>query len=103
MGEQWTIKDFTVAYVMIKTELGEAANVANAVSALEEVHWAVVVTGPYDVIAGVKVNDNDALGELVIARIHGVLGVEKRSTATSVMSSYHKDGVKLLRGVNGPP
>lgn len=103
MGQGWTIKDFTVAYVMIKTELEEAASVADAVSALEDVHWAVVVTGPYSVIAGLKVSDNDALGELVVREIQAIRGVEKRSTATSVMSSYHKNGVKQLVGVNGPP
>ncbi len=78
---------YSIAYVMIKTECGAAKAVAEAVAQIPRVHWAAVVTGPYDVIAGVRVDDNEALGRLVVDKIHNVPGVTE--TLTAVMMSYH--------------
>lgn len=98
MGNEVTLKDVTIAYVMIKTQIGEATRIAQEVAAIPGVHWAAVVTGPYDVIAGVRAPDNEALGTLVVDTIHGIAGVTETSTA--VMVSYHMPTVK---GVMGPP
>jgi DNA-binding Lrp family transcriptional regulator len=95
------LKDFTVAYVMIKAELGMAAEVAARVSTLDGVHWAVVVTGPYDVIAGVRVGDNETLGALVVEGIQKVEGV--RNPLTAVMTSYYAGGDLERSPHNGPP
>jgi DNA-binding Lrp family transcriptional regulator len=95
------LKDFTVAYVMIKAELGMAAEVAAQVSALDGVRWAVVVTGPFDVIAGVRVSDNEELGRLVVEDIQKVAGV--RNPLTAVMSGYFVDGELERSPRNGPP
>jgi DNA-binding Lrp family transcriptional regulator len=95
------LKDVTVAYVMIKAELGMAAEVAAQVSTLDGVHWAVVVTGPYDVIAGVRVSDNETLGALVVDGIQKVEGV--RNPLTAVMTSYHVGGDLERYPRNGPP
>jgi DNA-binding Lrp family transcriptional regulator len=89
----------TVAYVLIKTKLGAASDVAKAVSELGPVHWAAVVTGPYDVIAGVRASDNEMLGTLVVERIHSTPGVTE--TVTAVMVSFHKGEVP--RGIMAPP
>lgn len=95
------LAEVTVAYVMIKTELGAAADVAARVSALDGVCWAVVVTGPYDVIAGVRITDNVALGDLVVDEIHGLAGVTE--TLTAVMTAYYIDGEPAIEGPHGPP
>jgi DNA-binding Lrp family transcriptional regulator len=70
----------TVAYVLIKTEKGAADDVARAVSEFDGVYWASVITGPYDVMAAVYVDDNAQLGEVVIKQIQHVPGVSNPST-----------------------
>jgi DNA-binding Lrp family transcriptional regulator len=74
----------TLALVLIKTELGMAAQVAEAVSGKENVAWALVVTGPYDVVAAVKVPDNQELGRLIINRIQKIDGVSNPTTLVGV-------------------
>jgi DNA-binding Lrp family transcriptional regulator len=72
--------DSTKALVFIKTELGTAMQVAEAAAELTAVQWAVVVTGRYDVIVAVKVEDNAALGSLVVDQIQQIAGVKDPST-----------------------
>ena len=42
------------AYVLVQTEVGKAASVAEAIGALQGVVMAEDVTGPYDVIVRVE-------------------------------------------------
>jgi DNA-binding Lrp family transcriptional regulator len=70
----------TVALVLIKTELGKAKQVAQAVNELDSVYWSMVVTGPYDVIAAVKVSNNLELGNLVVNQLQGVNGIKNPTT-----------------------
>ena len=51
-----------VAYVLIQTDIGKPPQVADAVSVISGVTSAVVVTGPYDVVARVGAEDMDSLG-----------------------------------------
>jgi len=88
----------TIAYIIITAEPGAAADVAAQVAALDGVHWAAVVTGLYDVIAGARVSDNEALGKLVLEHIQTIAGVAE--TMTAVMSSFHQIAPK---GIHGPP
>ena len=91
----------TVAFVLIKAELRQALSVAKEVSGLDGVRWADVVTGPYDVIAAVRVPDNRTLGALVIESIQNVEGVS--NPLTVVMSEHYKDGAVQPLGHNGHP
>lgn len=77
----------TIAYILVKTESGSAMQVAEAIADITGVHWASVITGPYDVIVGVRVSDNEALGTLVVEGIHTIAGVI--GTTTGVMSAYY--------------
>ena len=77
--EQVELFGKTVAYVLIKTEKGAANDVASAVSEFDGVYWASVITGPYDVIAAVCVDDNAQLGEVVIKEIQQVPGVSNKT------------------------
>jgi DNA-binding Lrp family transcriptional regulator len=70
----------TRALVLIKAELGMAAEVAEQVSVVDGVCWTLMVTGPYDIIAAVRVKDNFALGELVVNRIQNTPGVRNPTT-----------------------
>jgi DNA-binding Lrp family transcriptional regulator len=95
------LTEFTIAYIMITTETGAALTVAKAVSALSGVRRVVVVTGPYDVMATVQVENNDALGDLVINGIQPIDGVLE--TMTMIMSKYFKNNEYKLEIDNGPP
>ncbi len=68
------------AYVLIQTGIGRPPQVAKAVTEISGVTSAVVVTGPYDVVARVTAADVDALGKLTITRIQTVEGVTRTLT-----------------------
>jgi DNA-binding Lrp family transcriptional regulator len=72
------------AYVLIQTEVGKAARVAEAIAGISGVTMAEDVTGPYDVIARVEARTVDDLGKLVIAKIQDVLGITRTLTCTIV-------------------
>ena len=72
------------AYILIQTEVGKAASVAEAVGSVSGVTSAEDVTGPYDVIARVESHTVDELGKLVIARIQDVPGITRTLTCTVV-------------------
>jgi DNA-binding Lrp family transcriptional regulator len=103
----------TVAFVLIKTELGAAARVAAAVSKLnvqvegekgrqvKGVRWAAIVTGPYDVVAAVRVEDNEALARLVIEEIQPIDGI--RNPLTTVVGAWFVNGQGVGFADNGYP
>jgi hypothetical protein len=72
------------AYVLVQTEVGAAADASGDIGALEGVIAAEAITGPYDVIARVQTEDVDALGKLVVSRIHLVAGVTRPLTCPIV-------------------
>jgi DNA-binding Lrp family transcriptional regulator len=72
------------AYVLIQTEVGKVARVAQAVSDLDGVQVAEDITGPYDVIARVQASGLDQLGRLVASRIQAVDGVNRTLTCTVI-------------------
>lgn len=72
------------AYVLIQTEIGKPPQVAEAVSQISDVTSAVVVTGPYDVVARVAAPDMDSLGKLFASKIQSVEGVTRTLTCPVV-------------------
>jgi len=70
------------AYVLILTEVGKVAHVAQALGDLEGVQVAEDITGPYDIIARVQAPGLDQLGRLVASRIQAVDGVTRTLTCT---------------------
>ena len=101
MGVREECQD-TVAFVLIKAKLGMAEAVAKEASRrnwededengtiVRGVRWAIEVTGPYDVVAAVRVKDNEAVGKLVVNEIQAIEGV--KNPLTLVMTRYYKDG-----------
>ena len=95
------LRDKTVAYVLISTEVGMVQSVASAVANMDPVYRAIVLTGPYDVLADVWVANNHELGTVVL-QIHQIDGVI--DTQTSVVTWAFGDGGKQIDAVtNGPP
>lgn len=68
------------AYVLIQTEVGQAATVVRAIRDIDGVTLAEDVTGPYDVIVRAEARNMDELGRLVVARIQGVSGITRTLT-----------------------
>ena len=72
------------AYVLIQTEVGRSAEVADAVGKIPGVRFADVVTGPYDVVVRAESAEIDGLGKLVVAELQAVLGVTRTLTCPVV-------------------
>ncbi len=68
------------AYVLIQTDSGKAADVANAIRGMGGVISTEAVTGPYDVIVFTEADDVDALGQLVVTAIQPVDGIVRTLT-----------------------
>jgi DNA-binding Lrp family transcriptional regulator len=72
------------AYVLIQTEVGKAAVVAEEVRTIPGVDSADDVTGPYDVIVRASASDVDQLGKLVVAKIQAISGITRTLTCPVV-------------------
>jgi DNA-binding Lrp family transcriptional regulator len=72
------------AYVLIQTEVGKAAQVANEVREIDGVVSADDVTGPYDVIARAQADSVDELGKMVVSRIQMIDGITRTLTCPVV-------------------
>ena len=73
-----------VAYILIQTEVGKAAQVAEKIVEIEGVQQAEDVTGPYDVIVRAEAGNIDELGKLVVARVQAVDGITRTLTCPVV-------------------
>lgn len=72
------------AYVLIQTEVGKAARVAEEVRAIDGVVSADDVTGPYDVIAVASADTMDDLGKMVVSRVQMIEGITRTLTCPVV-------------------
>jgi DNA-binding Lrp family transcriptional regulator len=68
------------AYVLIQTEVGKVAHVAQALTTLDGVQLAEDLAGPYDVIANVQAPSLDELGRLVASQVQVLDGVSRTVT-----------------------
>jgi DNA-binding Lrp family transcriptional regulator len=72
------------AYILIQTEVGKAAAVAETIAGITGVTQAEDVTGPYDVIVRAEANNVDELGKLVVAKVQAVAGITRTLTCPVV-------------------
>ena len=72
------------AYILIQTEVGKAAGVAEQIAAIDGVTSSEAVTGPYDAIVHTRAEDVDSLGKLVVAKIQAVDGITRTLTCPVV-------------------
>jgi DNA-binding Lrp family transcriptional regulator len=68
------------AYVLIESEVGKVAHVAQAIRGLDGVRLAEDLAGPYDVIVNVQASGLDELGRLIVFRIQALDGVTRTLT-----------------------
>jgi DNA-binding Lrp family transcriptional regulator len=72
------------AYILIQTEVGKAASVAEQVRGVEGITTADDVTGPYDVIARAEADTVDALGRMVVSKVQMIDGITRTLTCPVV-------------------
>ena len=72
------------AYVLIQTDVGRAAHVAQELSRIEGVLVADGVTGPYDVIARAEAPSMNALGRMVVRDMQQIEGITRTITCPVV-------------------
>ena len=72
------------AYILVQTEVGKAAAVAEEILRIDGVTLAEDVTGPYDVIVRAEAHSVDELGKLVVARVQAVGGITRTLTCPVV-------------------
>ena len=75
------------AYILVQTEVGRAATVAQQITAIDGVTTAEDVTGPYDVIVRTEAETMDDLGRLVVAKIQTIEGITRTLTCPVVRLS----------------
>ncbi len=72
------------AYILIQTEVGKAASVAQQARSVEGVVQADDVTGPYDVVVKAVSESMDELGRLVVSKIQLIDGITRTTTCPVV-------------------
>jgi DNA-binding Lrp family transcriptional regulator len=72
------------AYVLIQTDVGRAAHVAQELSRIEGVLVADGVTGPYDVIARAEAPSMNELGRMVVRDMQQIEGITRTITCPVV-------------------
>ena len=72
------------AYVLIQTEVGKAAQVAEEVADIPGVVSAEDVTGPYDVIVRAEAESVDELGRMVVSKVQLIDGITRTLTCPVV-------------------
>jgi DNA-binding Lrp family transcriptional regulator len=72
------------AYILVQTEVGKAAQVAQDIVDITGVQQAQAVTGPYDVIVRAEARNIDELSQLVVARVQAVAGITRTLTCPVV-------------------
>ena len=72
------------AYVLIQTDVGRSAQVAEEVGKIDGVIAAHNVTGNYDVIVLAEAESMDDLGRLVVNEIQLINGITRTTTCSVV-------------------
>ncbi|MDA8045405.1 MAG: Lrp/AsnC ligand binding domain-containing protein [Actinomycetota bacterium] len=72
------------AYVLIQTEVGKAAAVADQVREIPGVVAADDVTGPYDVVVRAEAESVDELGRMIVSRLQMIEGITRTLTCPVV-------------------
>ena len=68
------------AYVLIETQVGRTKQVVDTIRKLPGVVLVDSVTGPYDAIAIVQGATPNDIGELIVSKVHPVVGISRTVT-----------------------
>ena len=70
----------TTALIGLETGPGKSDAVAECIANLDEAHYVVVATGPYDVFVWTALESAESLGDFLRTRIGVIDGVQKTQT-----------------------
>ena len=68
------------AVVLLNVEPGQVNEVAGKLAGLEGISEVFSVGGRFDLVAVIRVKDNDTMAELVTNKMHGVTGITNSET-----------------------
>jgi DNA-binding Lrp family transcriptional regulator len=68
------------AYILIQTDVGKAASVATAISAIPGVTLAEGITGPYDVIMRAEAATMEDFARIILSKVQAVPGITRTLT-----------------------
>src|SRR3990172_8693414 len=71
------------AYILIEASVGKGNAILQALRRIPEIKRADRVTGPYDVVCVMEVDDLDKLGNLVRDNIHTIDGIIRTMSCVS--------------------
>ena len=72
------------AFVLIETAVGSMTDVVCQMRDLPGIERVDAVTGPYDVIATVDVQDMSTIGDLITGSIHQIKGINRTVTCLAM-------------------
>lgn len=76
-----TGRDFMrIAYMLIKVDVGKVDSVASSLIEIEEVTEVYSVSGSYDILAKVLVDDYDQFGDVIPKKIHTISFIRETNT-----------------------
>jgi DNA-binding Lrp family transcriptional regulator len=67
-------------FVMLKTDIGHVTDVANKIGEIESFSEAYSISGPYDLLVKLYVDDMNNIGRLIEKQIHSIPHVRETST-----------------------
>ena len=73
----------TRAYILIETQVGKSRQIAEALRSFDQVQFADVITGSFDVIALIEAPDMAAVADLVTGQVQGLKGVLRTITCVT--------------------
>ena len=68
------------AYLLVQTDVGKAAAVAEEIRRIDGITDAHGVTGPYDLVVRAEADTLDELGRMVVSRVQMVDGIMRTTT-----------------------
>jgi DNA-binding Lrp family transcriptional regulator len=67
-------------FIFLKTEPGHVTEVANRIADIESFSEAYSISGPYDLLVKLYVDDVDKVGRLIEREVHGIPHVRETHT-----------------------
>ncbi len=67
-------------FLFVKTDLGHVTEVANRIAELESFSEAYSISGPYDLLVKLYVDDVDKIGRLIETEVHALPHIRETNT-----------------------
>ncbi len=67
-------------YLLVETAIGKTRDVATTLRTVDGIESADVVTGPFDIIAVINVEDFTKVGMLVTEEVHTIPGIVRATS-----------------------